>query len=167
MNNFYRYLWLVPAAASVLLGVMLFFNPGALANTVCIILGIVALIAGIAGLLDRSGAHSARSNRTKSIFFLIAAAVLLFMPGLVLRSISLAAGVLLAAASGVKLFSALDDRKLGRRGWETALAVSGVGVLAGILLLTGAISATHLIIRLIGLLLAISGGKKIYNAFSV
>ena len=164
MNNFSKYLWLVPSAACALLGLLLLVNPGAMANTVCVILGIIALVAGLAGLIDKSGKHSVRSNRTQSVLCLIAAAVLIFMPGFVLRSISLVAGVLLIAACGVKLFSALDDRKLGTHGWETALVVSGVGIVVGILMFTGVISVTYLVIRLIGIALAYAGGKKLYEA---
>lgn len=164
MNNFFRYFWLLPAAACVLLGLLLLFNPGAMANTVCMLIGIVALIAGIAGLMDKSSAHSVRGDRAQAIFSLVVGAVLLFMPGLVLRSISVAAGVLLVASGGTKLFAALDDRKLGKRGWEMALGVSVAAVALGVLLLTGAISATNLIIRLLGLILAAIGGMKIYEA---
>lgn len=166
MRRFPRYLWLLPAIACLVCGLMLLFNPGSMARSVCRIIGIIALVSGVSELLDGSSAYSARNRGSGAILSIIVAIVLIFMPDFVLRFISLIAGIIIAAACLHSLLSSLEARALGRHYWFVSCAASALGMLLGIIMLFGGISATNIVIRLIGFSLAAGGTGMLVSALS-
>lgn len=166
MKGFPRYLRLLPAIACLVCGLMLLFNPDSMARGVCRIIGIIALVSGVSELMDGSSAYSVRNRGSGAILSVIVAVVLIFMPGFVLRSISLIAGVIITAACLHSLMSSLEARVLGRHYWFVACALSALGALLGIIMLFGGISATNIVVRLIGLALAARGAGMLVSALS-
>lgn len=166
MKRFPRYIWLLCAVACLACGLTLLFNPDAMARSVCRIIGVIALIGGLSELADGASAYSARNRGSGAILSVIIAIVLIFMPDFVLRSISLIAGVIIAAACLHSLMSSLEARVLGRRYWFVACAVSALGTLLGVIMLFGGISATNIVVRMIGLVLASGGAGMLVSALT-
>lgn len=166
MKRFPGYLRLVPAIACLACGLTLLFNPASMARSVCRIIGVIALVCGISELLDSSSAYSARNRGSGAILSVIVAAVLIFMPNFVLRSISLIAGIIIAAACLHSLLASLEARALGRHYWFVACILSALGALLGVIMLFGGISATNIVIRLIGLALAAGGAGTLISSLS-
>lgn len=164
MDKLSRYMWLVPGAMCIICGLVLLFNPGAMAAGICRIIGIVALITGIVEFLnERNGAYR-RSASARTILCIVAGAVLLLMPGLVLRSITLAAGLIIAAYAVTQILTALDARKLGRANWPLALIIPVALLILGIIMINGGISVANLAIRIIGIVLTIYGLRMLASA---
>ena len=164
MDKFSRYMWLVPGAMCIICGLVLLFNPGAMAAGICRIIGIVALITGIVEFLnERNGAYR-RSASARTILCIVAGAVLLLMPGLVLRSITLAAGLIIAAYAVTQILTALDARKLGRANWPLALIIPVALLILGIIMINSGISVANLAIRIIGIVLTIYGLRMLASA---
>ncbi|MBQ4090197.1 MAG: DUF308 domain-containing protein [Clostridia bacterium] len=164
MDKFSRYMWLVPGAMCIICGLVLLFNPGAMAAGICRIIGIVALITGIVEFLNEHNGAYRRSASARTILCIVSGAVLLFMPGLVLRSISLAAGLIIAAYAVTQILAALDARKLGRANWALALIIPVALLILGIIMINGGISVANLAIRIIGVVLAVYGLRMLASA---
>lgn len=164
MDKLSKYLYLVPGAMCIICGLVLLFNPGAMAAGICRIIGIVALISGIVGFINERGGAYRRSASARTILCLVSGAVLLFMPGLVLRSISLAAGIIIAAYGLTQLLAALDAKKLGRANWPLALITPVILLILGIIMINGGISVANLAIRVIGVVLSVYGLRMLASA---
>lgn len=164
MNSYNRYFRLLPAIACLVCGLMLAGNPAMLARGVCRIIGIIALVAGVSELADSTSAYSVRSRGSSAILSVIIAVVLIFMPGLVLRSISLIAGIIIGVLCLHSLMASLEARALGRHFWPYAMGLSIAGIVVGVIMMFGGISATTLVIRLIGIALVIGGARMLVGA---
>ena len=164
MEKLSRYMWLVPGALCIICGLMLLFNPGAMAVGVCRLIGITALITGIVGFINERKSTYHRSASVRTLIFIIAGAVLLFMPGLVLRSISLAAGLIIAAYALTQLIALLEAREAGAATAPISLALPIALLILGVVMITGGISIANLAIRIIGIILSVYGLKMLAAA---
>lgn len=157
-------MWLVPGALCIICGLVLAVNPESMAAGVCRLIGIVALISGVVEFInERSGAYR-RSAGLRSVLSIAAGAVLLFMPGLVLRSISLVAGVIIAAYALTQLLTALEARKYGRATRPLAFATPICLLILSVIIFSGGISVTSVIIRLCGIVMIIYGLRMLASA---
>lgn len=151
-----KYMYLAMAAVALICGFMLTFNPGNFANSVCRIIGVIAVLGGIMQLMEDKNARTPFSR--SGIITLVAGALLLIAPSLVLRFISIFAGIGLVIYCIPKLRYAMDSKKLGTNGWEVALGLSVGGIAIGALLILGDASIAHIIVRLLGIALIALGG---------
>jgi len=158
-----KYMYIALAAMAVICGIMLTFNPAGFANSVCRIIGIIALAAGIMKTIEEKNSHTPMSR--SSLCMIILGALLLIMPSLVLRFISMVAGVALIYYSLPRAKTALDDRKLGSSGWEVRLGLSVGGAVIGALMVLGGASLAHIIVRLLGIALIAIGGWMGFTLF--
>lgn len=150
-----KYVYLALAAIALICGFMLAFNPHSFADSVCRVIGIICLVGGIMKVLDSKNAHKPANQN--GIITLVVGVLLLIVPGLVLRFISIFAGIVLIAYCLPRLKSALDARKLGSHGWELSLGLSVGGIAIGVLLILGGASIATIIVRLIGIALIAIG----------
>ena len=164
MDRFSRYMWLVPGALCAICGLVLLFNPGAMATGVCRLIGIVALITGVVEFINERNSPYRRSASARTILCIAAGVVLLFMPGLVLRSISLAAGIIIAAYGVTQLMQVVDARRIGRVSIPFALITPVALLILGIVMMTGGISAANLAIRIVGVVLIVYGLRMLASA---
>ncbi|MCR5249576.1 MAG: DUF308 domain-containing protein [Lachnospiraceae bacterium] len=139
-------------------GLLLFLFPGWSLELVVKILGIGLLIFGAVGLISavmqkRFGASDI-ADLVGKIVALVVGLICLFRPGTVTGLFNLVLGVLVIWHSISNLLGALDIRKLDQK-WQAPLLLSIIGIIAGILIITGVFGA--LVIRIAGLIL-------IYNA---
>jgi len=150
-----KYIWLAIAAIILVCGFMITFNPAAFANSVCRVIGVISLLAGIMNLMEDKNARTPFSRT--GIVTLAAGALLLIAPGLVLRFISIFAGAALIVFSIPRLRNALDAKKLNTSGWEVMLGLSVGGIAIGALLVLGGASLANIIVRIIGIALIAFG----------
>ena len=164
MEKLSRYMWLVPGALCIICGLMLLFNPGAMAVGVCRLIGVTGLITGIVGFMNERKSAYRRSASARTIIFLIAGAILLFAPGLVLRSVSVAAGLILAAYAVTQLLAVLDIRKSGGTVTPVSLIIPVALLIFAIVMINGGVSIANLAIRIIGAILAVYGLRMLASA---
>ncbi len=156
-----RYMWLVISAVALICGFMITFYPAGFANSVCRVVGIISLLGGAMRLIDE---HNARTPMGMSTVILLTSGILLLIaPSLVLRFISIFAGIALVSFSVPRLRNALDDKKLGAHGWEVMLGLSVGGVAIGALLILGGASLANIIVRILGIALIAIGGWMAYT----
>ena len=151
-----RYIWLAIAAVMLICGFMITFNPAGFANSVCRVIGIISLLGGIMRLTEDRNGHTPLSMSTVTL--LASGALLLIAPALVLRFISMFAGIALIFFCIPHLRNALDDKKLNAPGWEWMLGLSVGGIAVGALLVLGGASLANIIVRIIGIALIAIGG---------
>ena len=150
-----KYVYLAIAAIALICGFMLALNPHSFANSVCRVIGIICLVGGIMKVIDSRNAHAPVNQN--SVITLAVGALLLIVPGLVLRFISIFAGIVLIAYCLPRLKSALDARKLNSHGWEVSLGLSIGGIALGVLLIIGGASIATIIVRILGIALIAIG----------
>ena len=156
-----KYIWLALAAVALICGSMITFNPAGFANSVCRMVGILSLIGGVMRVIDE---HNSRTPMGMStVILLTSGALLLIAPGMILRFISIFAGIALISFSIPRLRNALDDKKLGAHGWEVMLGLSVGGVAIGALLILGGASLANIIVRILGIALIAIGGWMAYT----
>ena len=164
MNRLSRYMWLIPGALSIICGLVLLFNPGAMAAGICRIIGIVALIAGVAEYLNRRTGPYIRSAGARTGLFIVSGALLFFAPGFVLRSISVVAGIIIAAYALTQLLTILDSRKSGSASTPFAFITPIILLILGIVMINGGISVANMAVRIVGIILAAYGVRMLASA---
>ncbi len=156
-----KYIWLVIAAITLICGFMITFNPAGFANSVCRMVGILSLIGGVMRFVDERNSRTPMG--TSTVILLTSGVLLLVAPSVVLRFISIFAGIALISFSIPRLRNALDDKKLGAHGWEVMLGLSVGGVAIGALLIFGGASLANIIVRILGIALIAIGGWMAYS----
>lgn len=164
MEKFSRYMWLVPGALYIICGLMLLFNPGAMAVGVCRLIGITGLITGIVDFMNERKSAYRRSASARTFLFIVAGAILLFAPGLVLRSVSVAAGLILAAYAITQLLALLDIRKAGGVAAPVSFIIPAILLILAIIMINGGISIANMAIRIIGIILSAYGLRMLASA---
>lgn len=157
MQKYDRYFKLIPAIACILCGLILAGNPLFLARIICRLVGGALLALCIIELANSAENNSSSLRKAYAIIGIVASAFLILFPGLILRSVSIIAGLFIGAISLHGLMTSLESRKLGRSYWPYLMGASVAGLILCAVMLTGSLSTTNIIIRLVGGLLILCG----------
>ena len=173
--------WKLDSASSALLmivlGAVLFLMPGLALTTVLRLIGAVAAVIGgirLAEFLrdrDRGAADDAAAGG--ALLAVIAGAVLLLMPKLVISVFPLVVGVLILLYGIAKLMQALEAKRGNAEGWQVRLVLAIVTIACGVFICADPFSAaaslfsmfSHSLLRLLHslFLLFLRGGKNHEN----
>lgn len=157
------------SAVCIICGIVLLFNPVATARAIFKIVGIVALISGIMHLVenftDGNPTTPTRPQLTRGLLDIVAALVLTFMTGTVLSIINIAVGLILVVYCVFAIQSSLDSKALQHPYWWASFTAAVVGIVLGIIMVFGGISATNVVIRLGGIALMVYGFEQLWSVF--
>lgn len=163
--------WKLDSASSALLmivlGAVLFLMPGLALTTVLRLIGAVAAVIGgmrLAAFLrdrDRGAADDAAAGG--ALLAVIAGAVLLLMPKLVISVFPLVVGVLILLYGIAKLMQALEAKRSNAEGWQVRLVLAIVTIACGVFICADPFSAAASLVRLAGVVLLWCGITSLWT----
>ena len=166
MHNLSYRLRVAIAIACVVCGLIITIYPGFLALTICRIIGLIALLAGVLEIRDEDGNYSINMGNIGSLLLIIIGAILVLLPSLIIRSIALVGGLAIIGLCIKMLFNALEAQENGSEHWYISLALAISGILVGLLLIIGGRFMAGLVTRVVGLALLVAGVRLCLNTFA-
>ena len=155
------------AAVCLVCGLILMFNSGAVSRVIFRILGVISLIYGamnLTGALSNGGKLEdlPRPMLARIILELVAGVILIFFTGFVLDFISFVVGGALLVICGYMLRQSLRASNVGSAGWWGTVVLAAIGVIIAIVMIFGGINVVGLVVRALGLALALYGGRALW-----
>ena len=156
--------YLVISILYIVLGICLVAFPDKSLETICLVIGIIALAAGIykviSSLLQKSRRFSANLDLISGIFSIAAGAILIARPSFII-------GIVVIIDSAFKLQTAFELRADRSKHWWSVLLVAAVGLVFGFLLVFNPFEANRIALIFVGISLIIDGIENLWTVFFV
>lgn len=151
----------------ILLGIVLLFNPETTARTVCYIIGMIIMAAGVIKILSyflTSFENNWQKNSFVSGAVLVMVGILFMVKVEVIMSIiPIIMGIFVLLSGVGKLQAVFDLRRMKSDGWIGLLIIAIINIALGGLLFSDVIRAAKLMIRVVGACMIYSGVTDLVN----
>lgn len=149
-----------------MIGIYLMIRPDHSFSTICHIVGVVLIVYSVIKLVGYFTEDmynlAFQFDLAMGIFSGVLGFMLLFHSEYIMKLLPTFIGVLILIDGVFKIQTSLDAKRFGLKKWWLILLLAVAAVIAGILLIVRPVSATQLIMRLIGLNLLIDGGMNLW-----
>ncbi len=153
------------SALVVAMGLCLMIWPDVSVKVICLTLGIVAVLCGViklAGYFSNDLYRLAfQFDLALGVLTIVLGALLLAYPQGIIGVLPVLAGVFVLIESVLRLQTSIDARHFGMRRWWLILAVSAGGAALGILMLLHPFESGRVLVRMMGLTLAVDGAESL------
>lgn len=163
-----KYLKAAFAAGSsliIIMGVCLLIWPDISVQVICSALGAIAVLCGViklAGYFSNDLYRLAfQFDLAVGVLTIVLGALLLFRRQGVIGVLPVLVGVFILVESMLRLQTAIDAKHFGMRRWWTILILAVGGAVLGILMLMRPFESGRVLVRMIGLTLAIDGAENL------
>lgn len=157
----------VVAAACVICGLVLIFNPGTTARAVVRVFGWLALFSGAMQLVSYFTDSKNQRALTRGLVYVLAALILLTLTGKIIALLSIVVGLIVLVGSGFAVGPALDSKKLGHPYWWVSFSAALVGVILGLVMIFAPLASVSAIVVLAGFALLAYGVEQLWTIFFV
>ncbi len=155
------------AAACVICGLVLIFNPGTTARAVVRVFGWLALFSGAMQLVSYLTDPKNQRALTRGLVYVLAALILLTLTGKIIALLSIVVGLFVLVGSGFAVGPALDSKKLGHPYWWVSFSAALVGVILGLVMIFAPLATVSAIVVLAGFALLAYGVEQLWTIFFV
>ncbi len=155
------------AAACVICGLVLIFNPATTAKAVVRVFGWLALISGIAHIAQYFAGGKSQQELTRGLVNLLAALVLLALTAKVIALFSIVIGIFVLVASAFAIAPALDSKALGHPYWWVSFSAALIGSILGLIMIFVPHAAASAVVVLAGFALLAYGVEQFWTIFIV
>ena len=164
--------YIVTALLYIVLGVCLAFFPDRSLETICLIIGIIALAVGVFKIISflvagKGSRFFAGLDLISGIFSVTAGAVLIARPAFITNIFPVIIGILVIIDSAFKLQNAFELRASRAKNWWSVLLFAILGMIFGFLLLFNPFKATRVALIFVGISLIIDGIENLWTLFFV
>ena len=163
--------YLVISILYIVLGICLVAFPDKSLETICLVIGIIALAAGIykviSSLLQKSRRFSANLDLISGIFSIAAGAILIARPSFITNLFPVIIGIVVIIDSAFKLQTAFELRADRSKHWWSVLLVAAVGLVFGFLLVFNPFEANRIALIFVGISIIIDGIENLWTVFFV
>ena len=163
-----KYLKSVFVAVSVFIiamGVCLLIWPDISVGVICTVTGVIAVLYGVVKLIGYFSNDLYRLafqfDLAVGVLTIVLGALVLLYPQGIIGVLPVLAGVFILVESVLRLQTSIDAKHFGMRRWWTILILSLGGTALGILLLLHPFEGGRVLVRMMGLTLAIDGAENL------
>lgn len=153
----------------IIMGLLMLINPKFVCDAVNYIIGITIMIVGIIFLIKSLQSKGLkRLSKIELLIILLCLGLglfLVFNSNLLISILPISMGILISLDALSQIIKSFKLRKMNIRFWYINLLVGLIFLLFASYIIINATSITHLIVRLIGLILVIDGIIEIYTCF--
>ena len=148
----------------LVIGVLLLVSPGTVTNLLFTIVAWALIIFGAINVLSSFFGGGKRTNTSlgTSLLMVLGGILLLVFKGSIIDAIELVIGILLIAGGAIKLFSALDMRKVLHGQWLITIVIAIAMIVFGLLLTFGVFNVTDTILRIVGIVFIIESAQDLF-----
>lgn len=155
----------------VVLGICLVVFPDKSLETICLVIGIIALAAGvykvISFFLQKNRRFSVDLDLVSGVFSIAAGAILIARPSFITNIFPVIIGIVVIIDSAFKLQTAFELRADRTKNWWSVLLVAVIGIIFGFLLVFNPFEATRIALIFVGISLIIDGIENLWAVFFV
>ncbi len=148
------------SVVTVVIGLVLLLKPLGATTAVCSMVGIVLLILGVFGLLNRFVFHAETISSIElgiNIIETLGGFYILFHPGSIIKFIFLILAVVLLVHGFHDMDTAMQMKRSGYDRWRGSFVIAVLTILLGVVALTKPFESTALLLRVIGASLLFDG----------
>ncbi|MCD8095445.1 MAG: DUF308 domain-containing protein [Ruminococcus sp.] len=158
----------------LVMGIALIIEPHILTEVVGVAIGVILIVIAAIGLIRFFVSFSKeKDERTvgilsllESILILAAGIYVLIDTSLIEKIVMLVLGFYLACAGLPKIFDSIKIKRMGSPNWIVPLVTSVVTVVLGIVMIVIPVKTTEAIMRIVGIVLAVSGAVCFVSGFT-
>lgn len=153
------------SAAFIIMGACLLIWPDISVGVICTVLGVVAVLYGVVKLFGYFSNDLYRLafqfDLALGVLSVVLGALLLAYPRGVMGVLPVLAGVFVLIESVLRIQTSIDARHFGMRRWWMILILAVGGSALGILMLLNPFASGRVIVRVMGLTLAVDGAESL------
>jgi len=155
----------------IALGICLVVFPDKSLETICLVIGIIALAAGIykaiSFFVQKDRRFSADLGLISGIFSIAAGVILIARPSFITNIFPIVIGIVVIIDSAFKLQTAFELRSDRMKNWWSVLLVAIIGIVFGFLLVFNPFEANRIALIFVGISLMIDGIENLWTVFFV
>lgn len=151
----------------ILLGIILFFNPATTTRTICYIIGMIIMAAGVIKImlyfLTNFENNWQKNSFTSGAVLVMIGILFIAKVNLIISIVPFVMGIFVLLSGLGKLQAVFDLRRMKSDGWLGLLILAVINIALGILLFSDLIGAAKLMIRVVGACMIYSGVTDLVN----
>ncbi len=154
------------AVLFLILGIVLIWQPGMAARTLCYMLAWILIAVGAVqtlGYFLRGGQAGYRGDLTGGLLLLLFGGFILYKANLVISLTPFLLGFFITGSGISKLQNALELKRMGYSNWLVVLILAVISILAGLVMIRNPFQTAEVLFRLIGISLVYSGATDLYT----